>query len=221
MFEAKSIRTIDYSEGQKPPPVFETQTRQVFWEAFHEWFIYTPFTRNLARTYIPSYQAISESEHRYPVDIYLDFKSFNVIVHPLAEQLKWIFTAAGGNIVGKRILDLGCGSNGNTIDSKEFGALFRPWLCRTLLELGAEPIGVDFGDLNGEKFEAHSRDLSLPESLNFVPDDSVDIIHSRALHTSPQLSELRVESGHLMEILNPQIMRILKPQGVFLFSKDF
>ncbi len=31
-------------------------------------------------------------------------------------------------------------------------ALFEPWFCRILLELGAAPVGVDPGDLEQERF---------------------------------------------------------------------
>lgn len=220
MPESKPIRRIEYSPSVRIPYEFAAQTRKVFWEKFYDWSIYTPFTRKLARTYIPEFAAISEFPWRYAVDIYLEYKSFDIIVTPLALQLTWVFAAANGEIANKRILDLGCGSTGGTRESEEFPEhMFDPWLCRTLLELGACPIGVDVGELDKEKFEAHRKDLLQPGSLDFLPDDSIDIIHSSALHTSPQPGLENCE--HLWEILNPQIARIIKPNGVFLFKRNY
>jgi len=32
--------------------------------------------------------------------------------------------------------------------AKDFTAQFEPWFCRILLELDANPVGIDFGDLD-------------------------------------------------------------------------
>ena len=62
---------------------------------------------------------------------------------------------------GKRILDIACGSNSSrSPDTGERTAMFEPWFCRLLFALGADPVGVDAGDLEGERFEHHVADLS-------------------------------------------------------------
>ena len=72
------------------------------------------------------------------------------------------------HVKGRRILDIACGSNTSKApefifvntpfgertvkisDTSEYTAQFEPWFCRILLELGADPVGVDIGDLDGE-----------------------------------------------------------------------
>jgi hypothetical protein len=73
------------------------------------------------------------------------------------------------NTQNKRILDIACGSNTSKapaslhIDTpfgevkigrstKGYTAQFEPWFCRILFELGATPVGIDFGDLDHELF---------------------------------------------------------------------
>ncbi len=77
---------------------------------------------------------------------------------------------------GRKILDIACGSNTSKFPgsirvntpfgvktigrpSKNYTALFEPWFCRILLELGADPVGVDKGDLEAEAFTHYRVDL--------------------------------------------------------------
>ena len=94
------------------------------------------------------------------------------------------------------VLDIG---SGNVGQSKEFeydnwigtrnggSASFRPWLARILNYIGVRIIAVDYGTLRGESYEHYSKDILTQGSLDVIPDNSVDIIHSRLLFSSPQL----------------------------------
>ncbi len=103
---------------------------------------------------------------------------------------------------GKRILDLACGSNTSKMPSfvfvntplgerrvqipstEGYTAQFEPWFCRILLELGAEPVGIDIGDLDGEAFEHYRVDLGLEGALDFLPSHSFDAVQDRRLFGS-------------------------------------
>jgi hypothetical protein len=96
----------------------------------------------------------------------------------LMQLLGRVERAFGGllQVRWKRVLDVACGSNTSRAPSSihidtPFGeqtikiaspggytSQFEPWLCRTLVELGAEPVGVDLGDLDGEIFEHYQLD---------------------------------------------------------------
>lgn len=220
----KPIRVIEYGGMVQIPMAFRRQAHDIFWEPVGHSSVVSAFSRNLARKYLKECAEIPEDMS--PMDRNLRFYFFGLIANPLTLQLSHTLCAANGKIEGKRILDLGCGStaSGEKYDFEHF----QPWLCRALAELGGIPVGVDIGDLDGEKFEAHGKvDLLEENSLSFIPDSSVDVVHSRALFTSPRLyddSKERYGSGldyqdQLMKILHPQITRVLKPDGSFVLSK--
>lgn len=121
-----------------------------------------------------------------------------------------------GYMHGKRILDLGCGSSPAS-DFPEMGKDYEPWLCRILQSAGAYPIGVDIGNLDNEEFEHHSVDLSESNSLGFIPDFSIDMIHSNLLYYSPTLRSKHRFDYDLFEHLRPQLERIIKPNGIYLY----
>ena len=121
------------------------------------------------------------------------------------------------NIKGKRILDLGCGAIPEVGREVNLDS-YEPWFCRTLLELGASPVGVDIGSLDQEEFEHHKLDLSRPRALNIFPDQSFDAINMRALTDSPRF--LSMTFGGLERAkaeLEAQVTRLLKEDGVKLF----
>lgn len=99
--------------------------------------------------------------------------------------------------------------------SKEQIRRFEPWYSRLFLELGAKPIGVDIGNLEGEKFEHHSIDLAKEGSLNFIPDSSMDAVYVRLFFDSPQLEKItgEIENRAVIEEITQQIKRVLKPGG--------
>ncbi len=137
----------------------------------------------------------------------------------------------------KRVLDIACGSNssklpatfflnslfgGKSVQSNQsFTALFEPWMCRMLVELGAVPVGVDFGDLDGEVFTHHKVDLGVSGALDFLPSHSFDAIQDSRLFGSP---EFTAEFPHQAERLKvaveivQQERRLLKADGIIIHS---
>ena len=109
------------------------------------------------------------------------------------------------NIQNKKILDIACGSNTSKapaslhIDtpfgemsfgraSKGYTAQFEPWFCRILFESGANPVGVDFGDLESEVFVHYRVDLGKIGALDFLPDHSFDAVQDSRLFGSPEFT---------------------------------
>ncbi len=95
----------------------------------------------------------------------------------------------------KKVLVLGCGSNGGTEEHREYHSsgdkeMYQPWLCRVLHQLAIEVIGVDIGDLDGELFQHYQHDLLSKNALAMVPDHSIDLAYSRLLFSSPELGKL-------------------------------
>jgi SAM-dependent methyltransferase len=117
----------------------------------------------------------------------------------------------GNDIKGRRILDLGCG-----FDKSFYGGLvYSPWFCRFLTKLGADVVGVDIGDNQREKFESYRRDLTKKNCLDFLPNYSVDIAHAGGIFNLPDVDYLL-----LKENLLPQLERVVKKEGTFLYQ-DF
>lgn len=141
------------------------------------------------------------------------------------------------DLQGKRILDIACGSNTSKLPaslhlktplgelsvggSKGYTALFEPWFCRILFDLGAEPVGVDFGDLEEEAFTHYKVDLGKTGAMDFLPEASFDAIQDSRLFGSPEFTaEFPKESDRLdvaHEIVK-QEQRLLKPGGIIIHS---
>jgi hypothetical protein len=137
----------------------------------------------------------------------------------------------------KSILDIACGSNTSKLPASFFlgslfggksahanrgyTALFEPWFCRMLFELGATPVGVDFGDLEGEVFIHYKVDLGKPGALDFLPDHSFDGIQDSRLFGSPEFtSEFPSQAERIkvgQEIVR-QERRLLKINGIIIHS---
>jgi hypothetical protein len=142
------------------------------------------------------------------------------------------------NVQGKRILDIACGSNTSKapaslyIDTpfgkKTFGraakgytAQFEPWFCRILFELGAIPVGVDFGDLEREVFEHYQVDLGKNGALDFLPDHSFDAIQDSRLFGSPEFTAQFPNQADRLKIaqeVRRQEQRLLKVNGIVIHS---
>jgi hypothetical protein len=143
-----------------------------------------------------------------------------------------------GRLEGKRVLDIACGSNSSKAPAnihmptpfgrftfrrarKGYAARFEPWMCRILLELGADPVGVDFGDLEGERFEHHHVDLGQIDALDFLPGMSFDGIQDSRLFGSPEFAALFPREADRLRIareIREQEQRLLKPEGVIIHS---
>lgn len=127
-----------------------------------------------------------------------------------------------GSLKGKTVLDLGCGCNYSSFDSdrNRAGETYSAWLCRALHELGERSIGVDKGNLEGELFEHYGGvNLTLPGSLDFIQDYSIDIANARLFFSSPELNSLKCPTG-IKQILLPQLERIVKPDGYLVLSEE-
>jgi SAM-dependent methyltransferase len=134
-----------------------------------------------------------------------------------------------------RVLDLGCGSNGGTVDY-EIGFMifpnnktirgtnpFEPWLCRVLHLIGAKPVGIDIGSLDGEAFEHYNIDLREDGCLGEFPDFSFDVVNATQFFNSPSFDCISGGINGLKANIEPQIKRILKPKGQYItrLSKPF
>ncbi len=99
-------------------------------------------------------------------------------------------------------MDIGCGSN----------HLNSPWFCRALHLLGAKAVGVDFNDLEGENFEHHKLDITVPGALNLFPDHSFDGINMRGLAYLHCIKDEELR-GVIEKEIPRQINRLLRPDG--------
>lgn len=139
-------------------------------------------------------------------------------------QIKAVLWAAKGDLEEKTVLDLGCGATKSTEREDPRlplpkGWRYHPWLCRALHHHGVRVIGADIGSNEEESFESVQTNLAEENSLASIPEKSVDIAHSDALASSPLLKLL--SSGtpevHINDILLPQLERILKPEGTYVW----
>lgn len=158
----------------------------------------------------------------------------------LAQMLERLSASFGSlwNLRDKRILDMPCGSNSSRAPAalcvktplgtlklgpkrRGYTALFEPWFCRILLLLGADPVGVDFGDLEGEEFEHYALDLGRPGALNFLPDASFDGVQDSRLFGSPEFTAQFPRKADRLAVAREivrQERRLLKPGGIIIHS---
>jgi hypothetical protein len=141
----------------------------------------------------------------------------------LTNQWPRILWVADGDLKGKRILDLGCGNNSHNDDllGDMTNRMFEPWLCRALNESGANPVGVDIGNLDMEEFEHHQVNLLKKECLHFLKDNSIDIANAHLLFDSYFLHKFQEHSRSgidLKGILMPQLERVVRKNGYFLYN---
>ena len=142
------------------------------------------------------------------------------------------------DIQNKKILDIACGSNtskapaalfintpfgSKTIgrSNKGYTAQFEPWFCRILLEVGANPVGVDFGDLESEVFVHYRVDLGKIGALDFLPAHSFDAVQDSRLFGSPEFTAQfpnRAERLQIAQEIKRQEQRLLKANGIVIHS---
>jgi hypothetical protein len=138
----------------------------------------------------------------------------------------------------QKILDIACGSNSSkapklvsidtpfgkkTIEpsSQGYTAQFEPWFCRILFELDADPVGIDFGDLDGELFTHYRVDLGQIGALDFLSDRSFDAVQDSRLFGSPEFTAQFPEQADRLRIaqeIRRQEQRLLKPAGMIIHS---
>jgi hypothetical protein len=140
---------------------------------------------------------------------------------------------------GQRILDLACGSSTSKAPSflyedtpfgeqriplpaaRGYTAQFEPWFCRILLELGADPVGVDIGSLDSESFEHYRVDLGQPGALDFLPARSFDAVQDSRLFGSPEFTAQFPAQAERLKVaaeLVRQERRVLKAGGIVIHS---
>jgi hypothetical protein len=160
------------------------------------------------------------------------------IIKQLASRIYQAYGTFAG-LKGRRIVDIACGSNSSRAPSfifvdTPFGeqrisipakvgytAQFEPWFCRMLLELGAGPVGIDMGNLDGETFEHYNVDLGQPGALDFLPDRSFDAVHDSRLFGSPEFTTQFPNQKDRLKIAEEiwkQEQRLLKPGGIVIHS---
>ena len=142
------------------------------------------------------------------------------------------------SIQARRILDIACGSTTSRAPaslyiktpfgerslgraSRGYTALFEPWFCRILYELGAAPVGVDFGDLERELFTHYRVDLGKPGALDFLPDHSFDAVQDSRLFGSPEFTSQFPNQADRIKVaqeIRRQEERLLKPDGLVIHS---
>jgi len=142
------------------------------------------------------------------------------------------------NIRDKKILDIACGSNTSKaptslfIDtpfskktigssSNEYTAQFEPWFCRVLFALGANPVGIDFGDLESEIFVHYRVDLGKMGALDFLPDRSFDAVQDSRLFGSPEFTVQFPNQADRLKIaqeIQQQEQRLLKANGFVIHA---
>jgi hypothetical protein len=141
-------------------------------------------------------------------------------------------------IEGKVILDIACGSTTSRAPallyldtpfgsarlgkkSREYAAQFEPWFCRMLLELGTNPVGVDFGDLDDEAFTHYHVDLGQAGALDFLPSLSFDAVQDSRLFGSPEFTAQfpdQVDRLKVAQEIRRQERRLLKADGFIIHS---
>jgi hypothetical protein len=140
---------------------------------------------------------------------------------------------------GRRVLDLACGSSTSRAPSfvyvdtpfgerrvpipstEGYTAQFEPWFCRLLLELGAQPVGIDLGDLDSEAFEHYHVDLGRAGALDFLPDHSFDAVQDSRLFGSPEFTEQfprGVDRRKVAAEIRSQEQRLLRAGGIVIHS---
>lgn len=162
-------------------------------------------------------------------------------VQEIVEQMLGRIASAFGTssqVRGKRILDIACGSNTSRAPSsiyintpfgekrigrskKGYTAQFEPWFCRILLELGANPVGIDFGDLEGEAFEHYRVDLAERGALSFLPSHSFDAVQDSRLFGSPEFTAKfpnRADRLRVAREIRREEQRLLRADGIVIHS---
>jgi SAM-dependent methyltransferase len=160
----------------------------------------------------------------------------------IIQQFVGRIVSAYGNlsaVKGQRILDIACGSSTSKFPASvyvnsplgeqmvqltatdDYTAQFEPWFCRIVLALGAQPVGIDVGDMQGEAFEYYNADLGAKGALDFLPAKSFDAVQDSRLFGSPEFTaQFPDRSARIMVAaeIRRQEQRVLKPGGIVIHS---
>ncbi len=160
------------------------------------------------------------------------------IIKQLLGRLEKAFGSLSA-VKGKRILDIACGSTTSkapaaiyidtpfgekrisTANTEGYTAQFEPWFCRMLLPMGAQPVGIDFGNLEGEAFEHYRVDLGQPGALDFLPSHSYDAAQDSRLFGSPEFTAQFPNRADRLKVAAEiwrQEQRLLKAGGIVIHS---
>lgn len=105
--------------------------------------------------------------------------------------------------------------------SKGYTSQFEPWFCRILFELGANPVGIDFGDLEQEAFTHHRVDLGMVGALDFLPSRSFDAIQDSRLFGLPEFAAQFPNQTDRLKVaqeIKQQEQRLLTTDGIIIHS---
>ena len=160
-----------------------------------------------------------------------------ILSSDVENKIARILSVNNGSLEGITLLDLGCGIS-NFEDAfmvQERLRRFEPWLLRLLAYSGIEGfkgIGIDIGRLKDEPFEFFQTDLYDENSLSMIKSESVNVVNACFLFNSPYLVysvlgvSLFISQNHedtagkaLYRVLEPQLDRILRPNGVFIYAQ--
>ena len=90
-----------------------------------------------------------------------------------------------------------------------------------LFELGANPVGIDLGDLESEIFVHYRVDLGKLGALDFLPDRSFDAVQDSRLFGSPEFTAQFPNQGDRLKIaqeIKQQEQRLLIANGIVIHS---
>jgi hypothetical protein len=90
-----------------------------------------------------------------------------------------------------------------------------------LLELGADPVGVDSGDLERETFKHFRVDLGQAGALDFLPSRSFDAVQDSRLFGSPEFTAQFPNPADRLRVaveIRRQEERLLKAGGIIIHS---
>ena len=142
-------------------------------------------------------------------------------------------------VTGQRILDIACGSSTSKFpasiyvnsplgeqmvqltETDDYTAQFEPWFCRIVLALGAQPVGIDVGDLEGETFEHYNADLGAKGALDFLAARSFDAVQDSRLFGSPEFTAQFPDRSARLTVaaeIRRQEQRVLKQGGIVIHS---
>ncbi len=161
-----------------------------------------------------------DTRHELGAKIALEPNLASIIAQFISRLLRAYGSLAA--VGGQRMLDIASGSNSSRSPVTGRRTVeFEPWMCRLLAALGADPVGIDIGDLETETFEHYRLDLGVPGALGFLPSASFDAIHESRLFGSPEFRSTYAEAAELVrDEIQRQERRLLRPGGTLIHSDE-